>query len=61
MTAMTVRLHAIDLIIEDVLTQGGSVKDERIQPELRDVQRLARGHRPRTDVGRDIYAKAGGV
>lgn len=49
------RLRCCGAIVRDVLDQGGSVRDERIEPELRDIERLARGNKAITTVGRQLF------
>lgn len=49
------RLRAIGIIVEDVLSRGAALQDERPDPELRDIARIARGERPRTAAGKTAW------
>jgi hypothetical protein len=53
------RLRAIEKLVRMVLDGHEAVtKDERHEPELRDVERMARGHKPQTDAGLDVWKQA---
>ena len=52
------RLAAIRIIALDVLSLGDSNRDERAQPEMRDILRLASGGAPRTLVGKKAWEDA---
>jgi hypothetical protein len=53
------RLAAIRIIALDVLSLDASNRDERTEPETRDIVRLTEGHLPRTLVGKQAWAEAG--
>ena len=52
------RLRAIAAIAVDVLGRGPSAKDERTEPEIRDIYRLAVGQKPLTDVGKRAWKES---
>jgi hypothetical protein len=55
------RMKTIADLASDILNHGASFDDERVQPELRDILRIAQGGLPRTNVGKEFWAENKGV
>ena len=52
------RLDVIIHLATRILDGHKSVtKDERHEPELRDIQHIAMGHKPRTNAGKEVWAE----